>query len=426
MTPPDTRLWHPFADMASVRRNEFVIDRADDVWIWDEAGRRYLDGTAGLWFSNVGHGRAEIVDAIERQLRRLDAYQVFGDFAHRPALELADALTQRAPMPSRVFLTSGGGDSIDTAGKLARRFWVEQGRPERTVLLSRTDSYHGTHGYGTALAGIPANRAGFGPQVETYRAERNDSTALEALIDQVGADRVAAFFLEPVVGAGGLHPPPSGYVEAVAEVCARHDVLFVADAVICGFGRLGTWYGIERFDVVPDMIVFAKGVTSGYQPLGGLIVSDRVAEPFWSRPGGPILRHGPTYSGHPAACAAALANIELLERDDLLERGRSEEDALLDALRPLADHPAVLEVRGGTGLLAAIELKPEMLVAQPDALARVTVGAREQGVLVRPLGRGLACSPPLTASAEHFALIADALAAGLERLREPAVADEAR
>jgi putrescine---pyruvate transaminase len=416
MTATDTRLWHPFADMGAVRRRELVIERADDVWVWDQAGRRYLDATAGLWYVNVGHGRREIADAVQRQLAQLDTYQVFGDLAHGPALVVADVLAERAPMPARVFLTSGGGDSIDTAAKLARRYWAEVGQPDRTVLLSRADGYHGTHGFGTALAGIPANLAGFGPQVETYQCERDSAAALEQLIETVGAERVAAFFFEPVIGGGGVHPPAPGYVEEVAAICARHDVLLVADAVICGFGRLGTWFGVERFGIAPDMIVFAKGVTSGYQPLGGVIVSERVAEPFWREPGGPIFRHGPTYSGHPAACAAALANIGLLERDGLLERGRTQEGVLLDALAPLADHPAVAEVRGGVGLLAAVELAPDVLAAQPDAVARVAERAREQGVLLRPLGRGLACSPPLTATPEHFALIADAFAAGLGRL----------
>lgn len=409
-----SRLWHPFADMASVRHAELVIDRAEDVWVWDESGRRYLDGTAGLWYSNVGHGRGEIADAVSRQLRRLDAYQVFGDFANRPALELAEALTDRAPMPSRAFLTSGGGDGIETAAKLAIRYFAERGEPERSVLVSRSNGYHGTHGYGTALAGIPANRTGFGPQVETRQVSHDDPGALDELVGSVGADRVAAVFLEPVIGAGGVYPPPPGYVKAVADICARANILLVVDSVICGFGRLGTWYGIERFDVVPDMIVFAKGVTSGYVPLGGVIISDQIAEPFWSQPGKSTMRHGPTYSGHPAACAAALANLEILERDDLLRRGRDLEVALYQALLPLRDHWAVAEVRGGLGLLAAIELNEDVLTHRPDAVAEIARGARQQGVLVRPLARGLACSPPLTATEDHFHLIAEALAAGLE------------
>jgi len=405
----DSRLWHPFADMGTVRGQELVIDRGEDVWVWDEGDRRYLDATASLWYANVGHGRAEIRDAISAQMARLEAYSAFGDFANRPALDLADALVQRAPMPGRVFLTSGGGDSIDTAAKLARRYWSEVGQPKRTLLLSRTAGYHGTHGIGTAIAGIPANREGFGPQFEAEQIPHDSLPALAEAIERGGADRVAAFFVEPVIGAGGVYPPPDGYLEGVADVCRRAGVLLVIDAVICGFGRLGTWFGIERWDVAPDMIVFAKGVTSGYLPLGGVIVADRVAEPFWDTPGGPILRHGPTYAGHAACCAAALANIALLEHDGLLHRGREMEDVLLDALLPLSAHDIVAEVRGGTGTMAAVELTAAELERDPAAVARVTTGARAAGVLVRPLGRGVGVSPPLTATPEHFKLIAAAL-----------------
>ena len=410
----DTRFWHPFADMASVRGSEFVIERGDDVWVFDRDGKRYLDATASLWYANVGHGRAEIAAAIAAQLGRIEAYSAFGDLATAPALELAQTLAARAPMPARVFLTSGGGDSIDTAAKLARRYWHELGTPEKTVLLSRMQGYHGTHGFGTAIGGIAANRVGFGPQVETEQVAFDSVDALEQAIERIGAEYVAAFFVEPVIGAGGVHPPLPGYIEGVAEVCARNDVLLVVDAVICGFGRLGTWFGIERWEVVPDMIAFAKGVTSGYLPLGGVIVSERVAEPFWSTPGAAIFRHGATYAGHSTCAAAALANIALLERDDLLTRGRTMEGALLDALAPLREHAACGEVRGGIGTLAAVDLDRELLARDAGALGRVTAAARDAGVLVRQLAAGVAVSPPLTATAEHFELAAQAIAAGLD------------
>ncbi|MGI8413664.1 MAG: aspartate aminotransferase family protein [Solirubrobacteraceae bacterium] len=410
----DTRLWHPFADMGSVRHAELVIERGEDVWVWDADGTRYLDATASLWYANVGHGRREITDAIAAQLAGLETYSTFGDFASRPALELAELLCDLAPMPSRVFLTSGGGDSIDTATKLARRYWNEAGEADRTLLISRTHGYHGTHGYGTALAGIPANRAGFGPQVQTEQVPHDSAEALEQAIVRLGAGRVAAFFLEPVIGAGGVYPPPPGYLEAVAEVCRRSQVLLVVDAVICGFGRLGNWYGIERWDVVPDMITFAKGVTSGYQPLGGVIVSDRVAEPFWRTPGGPVFRHGATYAGHATACAAAIANIRLLEREGLIARGREMERPLLDALAPLCSHEAVAEVRGGVGTLAALALDGEVLAEDPGAVKRLVAGARRAGVLVRAMDGAVAVSPPLTATPEHFALMAQAIAEGLD------------
>ena len=412
----DTRLWHPFADMGSVRQAELVIDRGDDVWVWDEDGRRYLDATASLWYANVGHGRREIAAAVSEQMGRLEAYSAFGDLANRASLELAELLADLAPMPARIFLGAGGGDGIDTAAKLARRYWFEQGQPDRTLLVSRTAGYHGTHGYGTALAGIPANRAGFGPQVETVQAPHDSLEATENALERIGPERVAAMFVEPVIGAGGVYPPAPGYVEGIAALCARTGVLLIVDSVICGFGRLGTWYGIERWNVTPAMIVFAKGVTSGYLPLGGVVVGEEIAEPFWRAPGGPVLRHGATYAGHASCCAAALANIAILGRDGLLERGRDLERPLLDALRPLAGHEAVAEVRGGVGLLAAVALTDEVLERDPGAVGRVAVRARERGVLVRPLGRAIAVSPPLTVAEEHFGLMAEAIEHGLGAL----------
>jgi putrescine---pyruvate transaminase len=412
----ETRLWHPFADMGSVRHGQLEIERGEDVWVWDSDGNRYLDATASLWYANVGHGRPEIAAAVAAQMAKLESYSAFGDLSNRPARELAATLADLAPMPSRVFLVSGGGDAIDTAAKLACRYWSAIGQPDRTLLISRTAGYHGTHGFGTALAGIPANREGFGPQVETLQVPHDSVEAFEATVEETGAERVAAVFVEPVIGAGGLYPPMPGYIEGMAAVCERTGVLLIVDSVICGFGRLGTWFGIERFGVEPAMIVFAKGVTSGYLPLGGVIVSDRVAGPFWASPGGPVLRHGPTYSAHATCCAAALANIALLERDGLIERGRALEGPLLDALSPFADHNAVAEVRGGVGMLAAVALTDEVLEVHPDAVTRVMMAARAEGVLIRPLGRAVAVSPPLTADIEHFALIADAIGRGLDTL----------
>jgi putrescine aminotransferase len=416
MTAEETRLWHPFADMGSVRRGELVIERGEDVWVWDSEGRRYLDATASLWYANVGHGRPEIAAAVAEQMATLETYSAFGDFANEPARELAGTLADLAPMPSRVFLTSGGGDAIDTAAKLARRYWFERGQPERTLLISRTAGYHGTNGFGTALAGIPANRDGFGPQVDTVQVPHDSLEAMEAAIEAAGPELVAAVFVEPVIGAGGVYPPLPGYLEGLALLCERTGALLVVDSVICGFGRLGTWFGIERWGVQPAMIVFAKGVTSGYLPLGGVVVSEHIAEPFWSAPGSPVFRHGPTYSGHATCCAAALANIALLGRDRLVERARELEAPLLDALKPFADHPAVAEVRGGVGLLAAVALTDETLEQHPDAITRIVMAARGEGVLVRPLGRAVAVSPPLTVETEHFALIAHALEQGLATL----------
>ena len=408
--------WHPFADMGAVSQQELLIERGEGVWLYDADDRRYLDATASLWYANLGHGRADIADAVAAQMRRLEAYHTFSDLGNRPANELCEALAERAPMPNaKVFLTSGGGDSIDTAAKIARRHFVLQGQPERVHLISRTQGYHGTHGFGTSLGGIEANTSNWGPLVPQVSTVSFDSLpALEEEIRRVGPDRVAAFFCEPVIGAGGVHLPPPGYIQGVADLCAEHGILLVIDSVICAFGRLGTWFGVERWeDVKPAMITFAKGVTSGYLPLGGVVVSEEVAAPYFEAPGGPMFRHGATYAGHPACCAAGLAVIDIYEREDLIRRGQDLEQPLHDALAPLAAHSAASEVRAGLGFLAAVAVAPD---ADPGAAARLAAGAREAGVLVRPLLGGVAVSPPLTCEQEHIDLIADAIRAGLDRV----------
>ncbi len=414
-----TRLWHPFSDMAAVDGHEFVVDRADGVWVYDEAGRRYLDGCASLWYCNVGHGRQEIVEAATAQMAKLEAYSCFSDLANRPALELADRLADLAPVDdAKVLFGSGGADGIDTAVKLARGYFQAIGEPQRVHVVSRETGYHGTHGYGTSITGIPPNREGWGVLAgENTVAPLHDLTGVEKVFAEVGPERIAAFVIEPVTGAGGVHLPEEGYLEGVAELCRRHGVLLVIDAVICAFGRLGTWFGVERFDGVrPDMITFAKGVTSGYLPLGGVIVSGEVAAPWWTTPGERTLRHGPTYSGHATCCAAALATLDIFEREGLIPRGEELETPLLEALAPLTGHPLVHEVRAGFGLIAAVELEPDVLATVPDAPNVMLRGAREAGVMVRGLGKGVAVSPPLTIGLDEIALLAEGIRAGLDAL----------
>ena len=420
MEHSDTSLWHPFSDMAAVRGNEFVVSRGEGVWLWDEHGNRYLDGSASLWYCNVGHGRREIAEAVRQQMEQLEAWSIFGDTATPPALELADRLAELYPQDgAKIFLTSGGGDAIDTAAKLVRLYWQVLGHPDRLHIISRTAAYHGTMAFGTSLGGIEANRVGYGPLVpSTSQVQWESPDALSDELERVGHERVAAFFMEPVIGAGGVLPPPEGYVQAVAEICRRAGVLLVCDSVICGFGRLGTWFGFERFGVEPDLVTFAKGVTSGYLPLGGVIVSDRVAEPFWSEPGRVVVRHGQTYSGHAAVCAAALANIDILERERLVPRGRDLEGELLSKLAPLADHPLVGEVRGGTGMLVGVALDRDALVSEPGLTAKASASIRSHGVILRALGETLAVSPPLTISSSEIELIRDAVRAGLDALVE--------
>ncbi len=411
-----SRLWHTFCDMNAVATGpEFVVERAEGVWLWDASGDRYLDGTSSLWYCNVGHGRTEIADAVHRQINTLEAYTVYGDFSNRPARDLSERLAAHAPVDDpKVILTCGGGESIETAAKLARRYWGVVGQPQRTHIITRTGGYHGLHGFGTSIIGMERFRDGYGPLVEDASVVPHDSAAaLEAEILRVGPDRVAAFFAEPVIGAGGVFAPPEGYFAEVASVCRRYGVLFVVDSVICGFGRMGNWFGIERFGVSPDMIVFAKGVSSGYLPLGGVVVSGRIADPFWNEPGNPFM-HGTTYAGHPACCAAAIANLDILEREDLFTVSLEVERHLDSALRTLADHPLVAEVRSGVGVMGAVELTEEALTERGITTAEVFAEARSRGVILRPVPRALLVSPPLIIAWEQIDHMVSTLTASLD------------
>jgi adenosylmethionine-8-amino-7-oxononanoate aminotransferase len=384
---------------------ELPIVRGEGAYVFDAEGRRYFDATAGLWYCNIGHGRAEIADATARQMRAIAAYNNYGDLTTPPTTELAERVAAFAPVAgSKVFFVSGGSDAIDSAGKLARRYWHELGRPEKTVLLSRRNAYHGMHGVGTSIAGIPPNRDGYGPLLESFQVAWDSADALAHAIDELGAERVAAFFCEPVIGAGGVLAPPAGYLEAARRICREHDVLFVADEVVTGFGRCGRWFASERWGLDPDVLTCAKGITSGYLPLGALVVAPHVAEPFFR--GGVMWRHGYTYSGHAAACAAALANLDVVEREGLVARVAELERELADALAPLAEHELVREVRAGVGLLAAVSLGGD----DPSLPARAMAELRRRGVLTRLLADGgFQISPPFVSTREDFDVLAEAI-----------------
>ena len=409
--------WHPFADMAAiVADGELVLERGDGSYVWDTDGRRYLDATASLWYCNVGWGRSEIGEAAAAQMTKLPTYSAFGDIATLPALELADRVAALAPVPgSKVFFTSGGSDSIDTATKMVRRYWQLLGETDRTVLVRREKAYHGMHTAGTSLAGIPANATGHGALIEgVVEVPWDDADSLRAAIEDVGEDRVAAFFCEPVIGAGGVYPPPDGYLEAVRQVCRDTGALFVADEVITGFGRCGDWFAASRYDLDPDVVVCAKGITSGYLPLGAVLASPGVTEPFWAEGAG-MWRHGYTYSGHAAVAAAALVNLDILEREELPARARAMEGSMFDALKELSDHELVGDVRGGVGLLGAVNVRSELVEADAAIGARVGAATRKAGVLVRPLvGGALAVSPPLTIEESQLHEIVAGLRAGLD------------
>jgi adenosylmethionine-8-amino-7-oxononanoate aminotransferase len=425
LTPRDLRtsavmttFWHPFADMAALESaGELTLARGEGSHVWDTDGTRYLDATAGLWFANVGHGRAEIADAAATQMRRLAAYHTFGDLTSEPTAALTDRVAALAPMPdAKVFLTSGGSDSVDTAMKMVRRFWTLTGQPDRTVLIRREKAYHGMHTAGTSLAGIPANADGYGPLLhEVVEVPWDDADALYATIDRLGEGRVAGFFCEPVMGAGGVFPPPPGYLEKARAICRDLGVLFIADEVITGFGRCGAWFASERFGLEPDLVTCAKGITSGYLPLGAVLAAPTVWEPFW-REGAGMFRHGYTYSGHATVSAAAMANLDIIEREGLVRRAAELEGVLSTALAGLTAHPLVREVRGGVGVLAAVQLTDR---AATDAalLGRVVPALRGRGIMGRVLvGGALQISPPLVLTDDEVQELTDGVRAALDDL----------
>jgi putrescine---pyruvate transaminase len=412
-----TDFWHPFASMGAVEASgELTIVRGEGAYVFDDRGRRLFDSSGALWFANVGHGRGELADAAAAQMRKVAAFSNYAEIVTEPTAALATRVAAVAPTPgSKVFFTSGGGEAVETAAKLALRYWQEEGQPERRLLISRLNAYHGSNGIGTGLGGIAGNRAGYERLLADWQAvEWDDAGALERAIEEAGAGRVAAFFCEPIVGAGGVLLPPDGYLSEVEAICRRHGVLLVADEVVTGFGRVGEWFASTRFGLQPDLITCAKGLTSGYMPLGAVIASPRVAEPFF-RAGAPVWRHGYTYSGHATAAAVGLANLDILEREGLIARVRELERPLADALVPLAELPGVDTVRAGTGLLAAVTLSGERRGQDPGWAARVVLELLEHGVISRLLADGsLQISPPFVATKEDFALLADAISKAVE------------
>ena len=421
--------WHPFADMSAVAGHDLVIASGRGVHLTAEDGREFLDASAALWYCNVGHGRAEIADAVMRQMSSLASYSNFGDLATRSTLELADRLASLAPMAdAKVFFTSGGSDAVDTAVKIVRRYWSLVGQPERTTIITRERSYHGMHMAGTSLAGIAANRDGYGPlDAGVANVPWDDPEALAARIDELGSHTVAAFFCEPVIGAGGVYPPPEGYLARVRDICRERGVLFVVDEVITGYGRTGRMFASEGLE--PDVVLTAKGLTSGYLPMGAVLVAGSVAQPFWTTPGF-LWRHGYTYSGHASAAAAAMANLDIIEAESLVDRVAGLQLSLTAALVGLRDHSWVSDVRSGVGLLAAVTVDPAVLASDPTVMPRVIAGMRDRGVLTRGLADGsVQISPPFVITREELNRIANVIDESLTAAgshRAPRAAQDAR
>ena len=349
-------LLHAFAKPT---KTDFVrIVRGSGALLWDDKGNEYIDAIGSLWYSQVGHGNAEIAEAVAQQIRTLETYSIFDPFTNELAEQLAAKLVALSPLPnSRVFLCGSGSESIDTAMKLARVAHVQAGHPEKTIIISRNRGYHGTNYGGTSAQGLPLNKIGYGQLLpEVVQVDSDNIEDLASFMKDNGS-RVAAIITEPLQGAGGVYPPADGYLEGARKLCDQYGAFLIFDEVITGFGRLGTWFAANYYNVVPDLLCFAKGVTSGYQPLGGVFVGRSPLNALERDPDF-FLRHGYTYSGHSTVCAAALKNLEIIERDGLIERAKHVGKRISDGLRALAADGVIDSVRGA-GAIWAAGLKPE-------------------------------------------------------------------
>ena len=429
MTPNDlsTKEWKqldsahhmaPFTDYGEQRKHGArIITHAEGHYIFDSDGNRILDGMAGLWCVNVGYGRSELVDAATRQMTVLPYYNNFFKTSNKPIIALSKRLAEITPDGlNNVFYANSGSEANDTIIRMVRHFWALGGRPEKRVIIGREYGYHGSTIMSASMGGMSGmhEQAAAEPDFDHIRPPygflhqgnqdeaqfaANAASWLEEKIREIGADKVAAFVAEPVQGAGGVIVPPEGYFEHIQDICRRHDILFIADEVITGFGRTGHWFASQRMNLSPDMMTMAKGLTSGYVPMSAVMVGDRVAERLISDGG--EFYHGFTYSGHPVAAAVALANLDIIEGEGLIERVRDDTGPYLgEALALLADHPLVGEVRT-YGMLAAIELVKSK--EGPELFADVGVvgmmcrdHAVANGLMMRAVRDGMILSPPLT------------------------------
>ncbi|MBM3846082.1 MAG: aminotransferase class III-fold pyridoxal phosphate-dependent enzyme [Verrucomicrobia bacterium] len=427
---------HPFTnhnDLAALGTS--IIERAEGCWVFDSEGHRLLDGLAGLWCVNVGYGRHEIIEAVHRQMLRLPYYCSFFNTTNEPAIRLADRLSRLAPgRLRRTMFCGSGSEANETAIKVIRAWNRLRKRPQKTKLLSRKFSYHGVTLGAASLTGLPSVTDPFDlplpgfvqvPGPHPYAANTDlDSRAYgqwcveetARIIEREGPHTIAALFVEPVQGAGGVICPPTGYLKSLRQICRDHDILFVADEVITGFGRLGSWFGSELWDLDPDLMTLAKGITSGYLPLGATMLSEQMGDELLKAG---YFAHGFTYSSHPTCAAAALANLDLLEKERLVDRVRDESGPYFQSrLREFSTHPSVAEVRG-MGLIGALELVPKAGkgAPKPDSAlgAKAARIAREEGVIVRGIRDLIAMSPPFTISREEQGTLFAAVRRTLDR-----------
>jgi putrescine---pyruvate transaminase len=436
---------HPFTDFKSLAsKGSRVITKADNIYLWDSEGHKILDAMSGLWCVNVGYGRRELVDAATRQMTELPFYNSFFQTATPPAIELAELLAQVTPPQFKhVFFSGSGSEGNDTVVRMVRRYWDVLGQPERSIIISRKNAYHGSTMAGASLGGMSGMHAQGGLPIpgiehieqpfwfELGQGQSRDEFGLqaagwlEAKILEIGADKVAAFIGEPVQGAGGVIVPPATYWPEIQRICDKYGVLLVSDEVICGFGRTGHWFGCERFGFKPDLMTFAKGVTSGYVPLGGVMVGERIAKVLIEQGG--EFNHGYTYSGHPVACAVAVANIRLLQRERIVETVHDDTGPYLaQQFATLADHPLVGEVQT-CGLMGAVQLvKDKGTRALFDPALEVGMVCRGHcfgnGLIMRAVGDRMIIAPPLVITRPQI----DEMMALIRRCLDLTLADATR
>ena len=412
---------HPFTDHKDLHQKKSrIITRADGVYIFDADGNKILDGMSGLWCVNAGYGRSELVDAATRQMHELPYYNSFFQCAHPPSIELAAMLCDVAqPQFQHVFFAGSGSEANDTVVRMVRRYWDLMGQPERHTIISRKNAYHGSTVAAASLGGMKPMHEQSGlpipgivhvEQPYWFGSDRSLSPeefgleaarSIEAKIGEIGADKVAAFIAEPVQGAGGVIIPPDTYWPEVQRICDEHGILLISDEVICGFGRMGEWFGADYYGTKPDLMPFAKGVTSGYLPLGGVMVGQRVADVLIGKGG--EFYHGYTYSGHPASCAVAIANLQVMQDEKLPERVKSDIGPYFqERWQALGDHPLVGESRS-VGLLGALELvRNKDPIERFDEKQGVGTICRDMfvnnGLVLRAVGDTMVAAPPLVIS----------------------------
>ncbi len=433
----DQRQLHPLQH-PNKHADPLVVERAEGVWLHTADGRKVLDGLAGLWNVNAGYGRAELADAARDQMLKVAYTSNYVGMTTPPAAELAHRLAGFAhPTLTTTFFASGGSEANDSAFKTVRYYWKRRGQPDKFKIIARRGAYHGITLAATFATGIERYHKMFGPAVpgfvhvaapNPYRFDgdrREGETvgqaaarAIEAAIVQEGPETVAAVIAEPVQGVGGVIVPPDDYFPRVRQICDQYDVLLIADEVITGFGRTGAWFGGQHWDLRPDLLVFAKGITSGYLPLGGVQISDQIRDAIWNAPEAETWMHGYTYSGHATACAVGLKNLEILEREGLPERARQMGERLRQGLEALREFPAVGDVRG-RGLLCGVELVKDRETRTPDGelAGQVMAALLQRGVRSRAVGAStLAFSPPLIINADEVDLIVKTLGAVLDSM----------